>query len=140
MFGRFGEGKMKRFKDNSNGTVTDKKTGLMWTKNANHGQKSWCEAMAFCKNLEFAGHDDWRLPTDKELESLISRYQYGPTLPKNHPFINVKSSYYWSSSTCAYFTNYAWCVGMRSGYVSCCNKPFYGCYVWPVRGGRVGRG
>jgi hypothetical protein len=126
---------MERFKDNDDGSVTDKKTGLMWTKNANHGRKSWCKAMAFCKNLEFAGHSDWRLPTDKELESLISRYQYRPALPEDHPFISVQLAYYWSSSTLAYHTSDAWYVGMYSGYVGYGNKSTY-YYVWPVRGGK----
>ena len=48
-----------RFQNNGNGTVTDLTTGLMWTKDANHGQKDWHHAIQYCKDLHYAGHGDW---------------------------------------------------------------------------------
>jgi len=77
-------------------------------------------------------HTDWRLPNVKELQSLIDFGNYNPALPTGHPFSNVQSSYYWSSSTGADDTFYAWGVDMGYGGV------YYGTktidfYVWPVR-------
>ena len=53
------------FQDNGDGTITDRATGLMWSK-ADSGQgMNWQDALAWVqkKNAEkFLGHDDWRLP------------------------------------------------------------------------------
>lgn len=58
------------FKDNGDGTVTDNNTGLIWLQDP--GEKmTWKEALAHAESFEYAGHDDWRLPTIKELYSLI---------------------------------------------------------------------
>ena len=58
------------FQDNGDGTVTDKITGLMWQQDP--GDKmSYSEAVAGADGFELAGYDDWRLPTIKELYSLI---------------------------------------------------------------------
>ncbi|MFT4579872.1 MAG: hypothetical protein ACI8PD_000420 [Nitrospinales bacterium] len=65
------------FKDNSNGTVTDESTGLVWQKGDSfHDLKkglNWYEALEYVtskKYQKFAGHDDWRLPTLNELNNL----------------------------------------------------------------------
>ena len=65
------------FKDNNNGTVTDASTGLVWQKGDSfHDLKkgmNWYDALEYVtlKNSQkFAGHDDWRLPTLKELNNL----------------------------------------------------------------------
>jgi hypothetical protein len=68
------------FKDNGNGTVTDRATGLMWMKvdsgtlkagKNREGKLNWQEALAWAENLEYAGHSDWRLPNVKELQSIV---------------------------------------------------------------------
>ena len=65
------------FVDNRNGTVTDSNSGLVWQKGDSFHtlQKglNWYEALEYItrKNSEkFADHDDWRLPTLKELNQL----------------------------------------------------------------------
>ena len=70
-----------RFQDNTDGTVTDLCTGLMWTQDIvdadNSGvrdvddQVNWCAALNACESLNFAGHTDWRLPSIRELESIV---------------------------------------------------------------------
>jgi hypothetical protein len=132
-----------RFKDNGNGTVTDKLTGLIWLKNANcFGQRTWYGALGYCNTLE-AGYcglndgsseGDWRLPNVKELHSLIDFGEYPLALPSGHPFTNVQSSYYWSSTTIAHSTGGAWLVNFSYGYVGTYTKSdTY--YVLAVRGG-----
>ena len=57
------------YRDNGDGTVTDLNTGLMWI--ADPGDKTlYADALETLEDYEFAGYDDWRLPTIKELYSL----------------------------------------------------------------------
>ncbi len=133
-----------RFTDNFNGTVTDNLTGLIWLKNANcFGPKVWTEAITAANSLANGAcglsHGSsvwqWRLPTIKELESLVDLANSNPALPIGHPFTAVHASYYWSSSSIANDTYNAWYVSMNGGFVGNLNK-FYGNYVWPVRSGQ----
>jgi hypothetical protein len=127
-----------------NQTVTDNLTGLMWTKNANlpNGPVTWQDALNYVADMNAGtypnfGYTDWRLPNVNELESLVNAELYNPALPLNHPFINVKSYYYWSSTSFANYTLYAWMVHMTYGFVNYDSKTaFANVYVWPVRAGQ----
>jgi hypothetical protein len=62
------------FHDNGDETITDRATGLMWSRNDSGKGMNWQEALAWVqkKNAEkFLGHEDWRLPSVKELQSLV---------------------------------------------------------------------
>jgi hypothetical protein len=56
--------------DNGDGTITDLNTGLMWQKDPG-GKKTYQEAVDKTFSFSLAGYTDWRLPTIKELYSLI---------------------------------------------------------------------
>lgn len=131
-----------RFTNNIDGTVTDNLTGLIWLKNANcFGELTWAGALSACNTLaspacgltdgSVAG--DWRLANVREIFSLIDFSQFDPALPVGHPFTNVQSDYYWSSTTKDVAGN-AWNVRMYHGQVGGHYKAFVD-YVWPVRGG-----
>jgi hypothetical protein len=139
-----------RFTDHGDGTVTDNLTGLMWLRDANcfFGSMHWQEALDKVADLNAnpagyscsgysAAYTDWRLPNRKERQSLTDFSQYYPPLPQGHPFLNVQSFSYWSSTTSATSTDYAWVVSMDSGHVNL-NPKFAGHYVWPVRAGQSG--
>ncbi|MGD8452781.1 MAG: DUF1566 domain-containing protein [Phycisphaerae bacterium] len=61
--------------DNGDGTITDEATGLMWSQADDGGTGvNWEDALAWvqARNSEdYLGHNDWRLPNPKELESII---------------------------------------------------------------------
>lgn len=58
------------YTDNGNGTITDDITGLMWEQEM--GEKiTYEEAFTKAENSALGGHTDWRVPTIKELYSLI---------------------------------------------------------------------
>ena len=62
------------FVDNTDGTITDSSTGLMWTKSDDGAGLNWEDALAWVqlKNGEiYLGYNDWRLPNAKELQSLV---------------------------------------------------------------------
>ena len=100
---------------NSDSTVTDTKTRLMWQDNtdAKTVTKTWQGAIDYCENLTLGGHSDWRLPNYNELESIVDYGRYGPAIDPT--FQNVVSYYYWSSTTNASHTDSAWYVYFYNG-------------------------
>lgn len=146
-----------RFTDNEDGTVTDNLTRLIWLKDANRfGMVTWSEALEACNNLGDDGIDlkdgsvagDWRLPTIRELQSLIHYGVHDPALPNTNgtgkwsegdPFTgvlcdvtNCDNGYYWSSSTAA-GSGDAFYMYLGGGFVRGLNKSHDGYLVWPVR-------
>ena len=143
-----------RFTDNSNGTVTDNLTGLIWLKNANcNGAKTWANALAFANSLydgwtgDGGGGDcgltdnsnagDWRLANFKELGSLLDLGQFGPALSFGHPFVGITdevANRFWSSTTYAPRTSEAWYIEMYNGVTDAFDKAT-SALIWPVRDG-----
>lgn len=147
-----------RFTDNSNGTVTDNLTGLIWLKNANctetvgeiakgSGYLTWYNAITWSNGLASGacGLSDgstagqWRLPSIRELKSLVDRSRFNPVLPAGHPFSAVQTTVYWSSTS--FVNDYlgaAWSVSMYYGemFYYYKNNSIINGYVWPVRAGQ----
>lgn len=135
-----------RFVDHGDGTVTDTCTGLMWQKDTadvnGDGTVSpewgggdrvpWAEAVAYCENLSFAGHDDWRLPNVRELQSIVN---YGRWDPAIDPAFGAFSDWYWSSTTNARYAGYAWLVEFFDGNVFQAGIKGLHYYVRAVRSG-----
>jgi pimeloyl-ACP methyl ester carboxylesterase len=138
-----------RFTDKGDQTVTDNLTGLNWTKDgiapgpsacSPGSYKTWQGALDYVKCLNtnnYLGHNDWRLPNRKELESLVNTGQPNTANWLYSQGYNVTDNGYWSSSTSAYGTSNAWFVDMYAGYVYYFGKSNY-FYVWPVRSGQSG--
>ena len=84
--------------DNGDGTVTDTSTGLMWKQAREIGKKTWEEAVLDCWGLVFAGYSDWRLPSLKELHSIVDYTYYDPAIDTLF-FPYTELDYYWSSTT-----------------------------------------
>ena len=81
----------ERFIDNNNGTLTDQKTGLTWSKEDSWQSEarwvSWDEAMDYIYNfrdIRFGGTPDWRLPSPEEVLSL-----YDPEAVNTDKYGNV---------------------------------------------------
>ena len=106
------------FTDNGDGTVSDNETGLMWQQRDDGTERNWQEALDYCNCLSLAGHNDWRLPNIKELESIVDITRYNPAIDGVY-FSATQSSNYWSATSYAYnFTDAACCVHFGNGYVS----------------------
>ena len=97
------------FIDNQDGTVTHKRTGLMWQRcsvgqiwtdstckwKREAGKYTYDQALALTDN--FANHKDWRLPNVLELVSIV---EYGSSNPviNRELFPNTPRSSFWTSS------------------------------------------
>lgn len=62
---------LNRFVDNHNGTISDLATGLMWQQADSAAGLDWQAALRYAQELRLADHDDWRLPSVKELQSIV---------------------------------------------------------------------
>jgi hypothetical protein len=133
-----------RFQNNKDGTVTDLKTGLMWTKDANlpgdtmlfYKAPNYIKGMNEGKYPNF-GYTDWRLPNLSELQSLIDFTKittWGHVLPASQPFTNVQSLAFNRGSTVSYLytSAHSEVISLYCRLVGHNVKSCYG-YVWPVR-------
>ncbi len=121
---------------NSNETVSCDVSKLMWQDNseAKTVKKNWSDAIKYCEDLSFAGYSDWRLPNKNELLSIVDRTKYEPSI--NGAFKNITTSYdYWSSTTYASYTSYAWDVLFSDGSTDY-NYEYISRYVRCVRAGQ----
>jgi len=64
-------GNLSNFVDNGNGTVTDLTSGLMWMQNLPAEKYNYDECVNYADTCTLGGFDDWRLPSIKEIYSLI---------------------------------------------------------------------
>jgi len=116
--------------------VLDSLTGLTWCRNANLAEfpLDWLAAHEFINEMDSErafGHSGWRLPSRRELFTLISHEVFNPALPKDHPFENVFPGYYWTCTPCHRLPDQAWYIHLGGGRIYRGMK--HGSYmVWPV--------
>lgn len=67
-----------RFVSNSDGTITDTQTGLMWANKDNGANIAWVDAKGYCRDYRGGGHTDWRMPTQAELAGLYDATKSRP--------------------------------------------------------------
>ena len=106
------------FQNNGDGTISDLATGLMWQQTDNGSGIDWEHALAYVQmqnKANYLGHNDWRLPNVKELQSLVdyTRSPYATDPANVGPAINALFNctgilndggkadypYYWTSTS-----------------------------------------
>ncbi len=102
-------------RDDRKQTVYDPSLHLIWQDNseAKSVKRDWEGAKRYCKDLNFSGYNDWRLPTIKELETIVYYSRYPDAYKKG--FKNFTSSSYWSSSPSISVSSGAWSVNFNYG-------------------------
>jgi hypothetical protein len=121
--------------DWDNAAILDKETGLVWQRSPSTIAVTWVQASNYCTNLVVSNRFAWHLPTIQELGSLVDRsVTSSPKLPSGHPFMNVRSSYYWSATTSASISSSAWVEEFTYGGGVPVDK-LNSSFVWCVRGG-----
>jgi hypothetical protein len=134
--GYYQMGKKRRFERiGTERVVIDREQNLTWQDNSdvNSTTKTWAAAGSYCGALNLYLHNDWRLPTIEELLYITDK---GRVIPAIDPtFKYVSSDVYWSSTTLASDSSYAWTVYFDYGY-DYRNGKTYEYYVRCVRGGQ----
>lgn len=98
--------------------IQDSSSGLMWQDDANSisNIRDYEAAIEFCQGYTLAKHDDWRLPTAKELLTITDKNRYNPSIKEEFKYTNSKN--YWSSSTFIRDEISAWSVNFKVGGTS----------------------
>lgn len=110
------------FRDNGDGTVTDLNTGLTWQQGDTHNYstRTWLEACDYCSKLTLDSKVDWRMPTKRELVSIVNYGVFNPSINTN--YFDCRSSRYWSGDTNAYYPSNAWYVNFDEGFADFSDK------------------
>ena len=114
-------------------TWVDPQTGLEWQCES-AGRMDWHAAQSYARSLTLNGGGGWRLPTARELETLLDRTKYRPEVRAEIPFRDFLS--YWSSTTFGPDRNNAWIVMFDGAYV----LSYYKTNAYHVRCVRGGEG
>ncbi|MDH5718544.1 MAG: DUF4215 domain-containing protein [Spirochaetia bacterium] len=116
------------FVDNGDGTITNKRNGLLWQKCGNglsgtnceigtHIDDTWINALNYCNTLTLAGKT-WRIPNINELKSILDRSKASIPMINTIFFPATVTSLYWSSSTLVNSKSSAWAIYFTNGYQS----------------------
>ena len=114
--------------------VIDQLTELVWRRSADLAGRAvtWAEALAVVERFNMQQPDAvWRLPNINELESLVDCSQHSPALPVDALFVDICNGY-WSSTTSAYETDWAWALYLDKGAVGVGQKGGAHFHVWAV--------
>ena len=156
---------MGRYEDNSDGTVTDCRTGLVWLKNAGCTDSAggidkgsatlvwgdsvvWSAALATgtCGLTDGSSAGDWRMPTRTEWMAMVaSARKQGFSTPA---LTNRAGTAKWAQGdlfndiqpsyywSSSTYMDYAGVVSMYDGSVNTFYKTDNRVYIWPVRAGQ----
>ena len=156
-----------RYQNNGDGTITDLNTGLIWEQKIRDIRSlhdvtltfawdsvaatiwDWLEQVNTEGGTGLAGHNDWRIPNKKELESIVDAGTFNPAVDvafNNNPGMLATCSVaecsltgvgnYWTSTTLELNPAFGWGVGFNAGGVFTDSKSDI-LFVRAVRGGCV---
>jgi hypothetical protein len=90
-----------RFRMYADKTVTDTRTGLMWTMVDSYSSEGECmdfdQAREYIRNLNYGGYTDWRMPDGSELAVLYNSKPYFPSSGAKWYWTSRSSSDAWGS-------------------------------------------
>ncbi|MFK5975237.1 MAG: DUF1566 domain-containing protein [Sulfurovum sp.] len=112
--------------------VKDNTTNLKWQDSKRVMISKWKHATLYCGELSLNGYKDWRLPTIKELNTLIDDSKAKDTIYS--PFIPT-SKIYWSATPVQGDRQFSWSVNFSDSLTQNADKTFLHALKC-VRGGK----
>lgn len=86
-----------RYMTASQGYVTDARTGLVWQHPTSNSVYTWEQANTYCRGLTFGLTSGFRMPTLKELLTIVDPTRVRPAVDL-HAFPNAPSEWFWTAS------------------------------------------
>lgn len=100
-------------------STVDSMTSLEWqTTELEDTAVTWQAALAYCEGLEHAGKSDWRLPSIKELVTLIDETDSTAPVVDTAAFGDSSASSFWSSTPGASFSEEKVAFTLETGFGS----------------------
>ena len=107
----------------SSGTVYDTKTKLTWQQTVPSTTYTWANAKTYCAGVGASlGGAGWRLPTLKELQTIVDYSQSNPSIDST-AFPSTPAHIFWCSSPLAGSAPGAWGVSFYNGYTDNVDVP-----------------
>lgn len=103
------------YEDNGDGTITDRLTGLLWQRTDDGTTRTWSGAATYCQALSLGSRGVWRLPSPRELLTIVSPGRVDPALPQ---VFTSASGNYWTNKTDPASSDRAAFVSFSSGIAS----------------------
>lgn len=136
---RLGKGLQHQYEvieQNRETLINDHTTALMWQRSGSENVMPFNQTRRYLRDLnkaQFAGYDDWRLPTLEEAMSLVEPISKNGDLNIEAVF-DSKQSWIWTSDY-EKFTNAPWGIGFVIGYYPTVNFNYaiHSYYVRAVR-------
>jgi hypothetical protein len=97
-------------------TVLDRATGLTWQRAVAPSTYTWATAKTYCESLTLAGYSDWRLPSVRELSTLVDPRTSQPAIERTI-FPSTPADKFWTATAYAPATGSAWTVVFNDGGV-----------------------
>lgn len=98
----------------SDEVVHDRRTDLTWQRVDESPLLTHAQAIAYCESATFGDRDGWRLPTLKELQTLIDARAASPALDAD-AFPDARAEAYWTSTVFAGDENKVWMLHVGKG-------------------------
>lgn len=93
--------------------VQDTATKLTWQRISPTKNYSNTDAAAYCASLDLRGKG-WRLPTIKELHTLVDESRTLPAIDVD-AFPDTQPTFFWTGSSLSKFPQYTWVVNFADG-------------------------
>lgn len=106
----------------------DHTMGFMWQYTDDVQRRNWTDSLKYTEDLELGGFTDWRMPNLFELFTILNIGAVNPDTGQAfrtmvyQDFYSLKTSAYWTSSTCIYDPSRAYSVQFQRGLVGCPDK------------------
>jgi hypothetical protein len=98
-------------------TVTDSMTNLEWQRTAlDDADRDWQGALAYCESLTHASKTDWRLPSIKELLTIVDEAAIAPPVVDAASFGESSAARYWSSTPAPSFLSERFAFALDTGF------------------------
>jgi hypothetical protein len=101
--------------------VRDNHTGLIWERDGDgSGLVSWEQAASYCEDLSLGASSDWRLPSVRELASLVDEARVAPSIdvamfPSTH-YGARSDNWYWAVESARNNASAHWALNFDDGF------------------------